>query len=381
MSRHVRRQVPASSRPNRVARNAHARARQEFATYDTSAISPPKKELPRFLVPGIIALVVVLLLIFVIIPFFTGGDNKGSLEASQTATVTIESGDSAKDVASKFQASGLVANADKFASKLAEVGADSSLIPGDYTFSGKTDTTEMAQALKDGKRDEGDKVTVVEGYTVAATADAVESATSGAISSDTFAQACSDASKFAADYDFLKDVGNKSLEGFLLPKTYEIEDNETAESLIKKMLTQFKTETSGLDFSYATNAGLNMYDAVKLASVVEKEASTEYHTRVAGIFYNRLKSDSPYLQSDATTAYYVGHDPSGEEVHANNEYSTYTNPGLPPTPICNPSIDSIKSVCFPEDNNYRYFYTMQDGTYVFSETYEQHQQAIAQDSN
>ena len=57
---------------------------------------------------------------------------------------------------------------------------------------------------------------------------------------------------------------------------------------------------------------------------------------VAGGFYNRLASDRPYLESDATTAYEVGREPTAEEVHAETPYSTYANAGLPPTPICSP---------------------------------------------
>ncbi len=354
MSKHERRQAPSHSKSNKN---------------------------PRIVLLAIIAmLILALVAIFLVVPAVSG-NNVGSLDSSKKATVVIESGDTAKDVAVKFKDAGLVADADRFVSKLTEVGADSTLIPGEYTFSGKTDTSILAQALKEGKRDEGDKVTVVEGYTINSISQAVAKASGGSITADSFKQVCNDASKFSSDYDFLSEVGNKSLEGFLLPKTYEIESSDTAETLVKKMLDQFKIEVSNLDFSYASNTGLNFYDAIKLASVVQKESPTSYHARVAGIFYNRLKSNSPYLQSDATTAYYVGHDPTGEEVHANNEYSTYTNPGLPPTPICNPSIDAIKSVCFPEENNYRYFYTTQNGQYVFSETFEQHQQAIENDTN
>ena len=93
-----------------------------------------------------------------------------------------------------------------------------------------------------------------------------------------------------------------------------------------------------------------------------------------------MKSSRPYLQSDATTAYVVGHDPTAEEVHANDPYSTYSNAGLPPTPICNPSIDSIKATLNPEQTDYMYFYTSKDGTYQFSVTYDEHLAAINKDN-
>ncbi len=379
MARHTK-NITTSSKPTMRARSAHARARKEFVQYDTTPIRPKKSKAPM-VIGIIIAIVVVALVFFVLIPNVFAQSNKGSLPASSSATILIESGDTATDVAKKFENEKLVASADKFTEELGKTGASGSLIPGAYTFSGQTETKAMAARLKNGDSDDVPTVTVVEGYTLKAAASALEEASSGQITAADFTSASSDASKFVSDYDFLKDAGNNSLEGFLLPKTYNIDPTDNADSMIKKMLDQFRTEAMALDYSYPKKNNLNVYDAVKLASIVQKESGTDLHARVAGVFYNRLRSDSPYLQSDATTAYVVGHDPTGEEVHANDPYSTYTNPGLPPTPICNPSIDAIKSVCDPEENNYRYFYSYDDGTYAFSETYEQHQAAIERDTN
>lgn len=71
---------------------------------------------------------------------------------------------------------------------------------------------------------------------------------------------------------------------------------------------------------------------MNLASIVAKESTGDQEVRdhVAGVFYNRLASDRPYLESDATTAYEVGREPTAEEVHAETPYSTYANAGLPP---------------------------------------------------
>ena len=378
MPKHSNKDFTYSSRPSMRSRSAHARARKEFIQYDTSAIRPKKNNKPKIIVI-VVAVLIVVLLGFLIVPKVFASSNVGSLPASESATVVIESGDTASVVAGKFAKEGLIKNAERFAEELGKTGAASSLIPGSYTFSGKTETKLMAQTLKNGDSDDVPTVTVVEGYTLKATASALEDASDGQITAEDFTAVTSDASKFVSQYDFLKDVGTNSLEGFLLPKTYNIDPSDTAETMAVKMLNQFKTEAMALNYAYPTSKGLNLYDAVKLASVVQKEASGDLQPRVAGIFYNRLTSDSPYLQSDATTAYVVGHDPTGEEVHANDPYSTYTNPGLPPTPICNPSIDALKSVCSPEENDYRYFYSYDDGTYAFSTTYEEHQAAIARD--
>ena len=375
MARHSQQAV--QKRRSLRARQAHARARREFVTYDTSPIRPQKSKKGRYVAIVVVAVILILLGVL----FLTNcSDNKGSLASADTATVEVESGDTPQTVAQKFVDAKLVKDANRFVDTMKETGADSSLIPGQYTFSGGKEPKEMAEALRVGKSDVLPTVTIVEGYTIAASATALESATNGRISADSFTSAASDASKYVAEFDFLQTVGSNSLEGFLFPKTYNIENSDDATSMVKKMLEQFRAETAGLNYSFPTSRGLSLYETVKLASIVEKECSGEGRATVAGIFYNRLNSSSPYLQSDATTAYVVGHDPTSDEVHANDPYSTYTNPGLPPTPICSPSLAVLQATCTPEATDYMFFYTNKDGSYVFSTTYAQHQAAIAADS-
>ncbi len=116
-----------------------------------------------------------------------------------------------------------------------------------------------------------------------------------------------------------------------------------------------------------------------MASIVEKESVSGKNATVASVFYNRLNIGMA-LNSDATTAYEVGHDPTSEEVHSNSAYSTYTNNGLPPTPICSPGIESLKACCCPEQTNYMYFAFKKDSQgvmqYRFSETFDEHQIAL-----
>ena len=82
------------------------------------------------------------------------------------------------------------------------------------------------------------------------------------------------------------------------------------------------------------------------------------------------------LQSDATTAYEVGHDPTPEDVETPSEYNTYTNKGLTPTPICSPGIDCLQAVCNPAQTDYYFFYFEADDDgemqYYFTETYDEH---------
>jgi UPF0755 protein len=114
------------------------------------------------------------------------------------------------------------------------------------------------------------------------TAKIVAKASSGRIKAGDFVDAASNASKYAKDYSFLSEVGEASLEGFLFPKTYPINDESTAESIIRAMLDQFGSETATLDMSYPEANGLSFYDMVKLASIVEKESDADHRGESAG---------------------------------------------------------------------------------------------------
>ena len=168
------------------------------------------------------------------------------------------------------------------------------------------------------------------------------------------------------------------MEGFLFPKTYEIADSATADSMIRMMLDQYRKETESLDFSYPEKAGLNEYETVILASIIEREAAAENRATVASVFYNRL-DEGMRLQSDATVAYLIDGDPKPEDLEIDSPYNTYLVDGLPVGPICSPSLESLKAACDPEKTEYLYFYFTADGKYSFSKTYDEHQGAIAED--
>ena len=365
-------QVPISSKPTRAARNAHARAKQEFKTYDTSAIRPKQSKAPL-----VIACCVVVALIIVIVVLLTSCAPKVDLlPDGQKVVVEVSQGEGAKAIAETLVDERLITDTQSFVDLINKKNAASSLMSGTYLFEGGMTQEEILDALVKGPGSTADVLTVPEGYTREAIATAIESATAGRITEEAFLKASADASDYAASYDFLSEAGTNNLEGFLFPKTYSITATDDAVAVVRMMLDQFKIETQGLDWSYAASQGLSEYDVVKLASIVEKEAKADNAATVAGVFYNRLASSRPYLESDATTAYEVGHDPTGEEVHADTSYSTYSNPGLPPTPICNPSRIMLQAVCDPEDTDYFYFYTQPDGTYSFSVTYDEHLAAI-----
>lgn len=381
-----RKQVTYSQRPNHAARSAHARGERQFRTYDTSYIRPKKSKAPA-IVAAVLAVLVVGGLAWGVLTLFNScsAQSVELLAEGQEATITVAEGAGAKVVGEQLAEARLVSNAGDFTKRVNEMGVDSQLKPGTYTFAGGMSLDAIINQLTAGPV--ANALTIPEGSTLEAVAQSVATFTENRITADAFTAAASDASAYAADYDFLADAGTNSLEGFLFPKTYEIGDDATAESVVRMMLDQFKTETSGLDWSYPQSQGLTIYDAVKLASIVERESSGDEQIRaqVASVFYNRLNNfgdpNYGFLQSDATTAYELGHDPTPEDIKNPTPFNTYTNTGLPPTPICSPGLDCLQAVCNPAQTNYFFFYFAPDesGTmqYYFSETYEEHQQTFS----
>ena len=379
-----RKQVTYSQRPNHAARSAHARGERQFRTYDTSYIRPKQSKAP--IIVSIVLLVVVLGgLAWGGVTLFNScsGPAVELLGEGEEATVEVAEGAGAQAIGQQLVEKRLVASASEFTRRVNDLGVDSQLKPGTYTFAGGTGLDGIIRALQAGP--ETNALTIPEGYKLADIAQAVADHTEGRISAEDFSAAASDASAYAGDYAFLESAGSNSLEGFLFPKTYDIADDATADSVIRAMLDQFQAETASLDWSYAESQGLSIYDAVNLASIVEKEASGNelIRAQVAAVFYNRLATDDypsyGYLQSDATTAYEQRRDPTGDEVHAETPYSTYANQGLPPTPICSPGLDCLTAVCAPDQEALgKYFYFYFEGeNYYFSETHEEHQSTFS----
>jgi UPF0755 protein len=126
-----------------------------------------------------------------------------------------------------------------------------------------------------------------------------------------------------------------------------------------------------------------LYDAVRLASIVEREAGVEKdRPTIAGVYFNRLR-DGMALDADPTIQYALGltRDPKtwwpqitqDDYQGVQSPYNTYINPGLPPSPISNPALASIQAAIYPEKHDYYFFRTScnNDGTHVFAKTLDE----------
>jgi UPF0755 protein len=168
---------------------------------------------------------------------------------------------------------------------------------------------------------------------------------------------------------FAEDGRARQLEGFLFPATYEFLAKTSTKQLVEKQLEAFERAWAQVDLTYAKSKKLTPYDVLIIASMVEREAVVASERRlVAAVIYNRLKVGLP-LGIDATIRYGLGvpGTESLRESHlqSDNPYNTRKRPGLPPTPIANPGLASIKAAANPARTNYLYFLRKPDSQQHF----------------
>ena len=175
-------------------------------------------------------------------------------------------------------------------------------------------------------------------------------------------------------------TGSTNLEGFLFPETYTftLDDDETA--IASRMVETFDqvADQVGLNDSVA-KVGISPYQALIVASLVEREAKhDEDRAKIARVIYNRLKKGMP-LQIDATIVYALGGVTRvlDEDLKLDSPFNSYTNKGLPPTPIASPGRASLEAALAPEAGDWLYYVvTTPDGHHSFATTFKQHQANI-----
>lgn len=164
------------------------------------------------------------------------------------------------------------------------------------------------------------------------------------------------------------------LEGKLFPDTYFIPQDYTDEELLMLLLDTFDEKMEPLQEDIAASP-LSLSEVLILASILEREANDPVSMRtVSGILQNRLEIGMA-LQADASIEYVLDKPLSEltpEDLEIDSPYNTYLYPGLPPTPIGNPGLDSIQAVLHPLQSDYFYYITDADGIFYYSETYSEH---------
>ena len=187
--------------------------------------------------------------------------------------------------------------------------------------------------------------------------------------------------KAAKSPELIRDLDSTapSLEGYLFPDSYRINRHTTAESLCRTMTGRFREQWK------MVGASQDVHDTVTLASMIEREAKLpEERPKIASVFTNRLRVGMK-LDCDPTTVYaaLLEHRYRGKiyrsDLDSTNAYNTYKNSGLPPGPIANPGLSSLKAAMTPAHTDYLYFVAKGDGSggHTFSENLVGHIAATA----
>jgi len=188
-----------------------------------------------------------------------------------------------------------------------------------------------------------------------------------------FATIFSDSSSISLEYGLTKN----ELLGRMLPESYFFFWTAEPEDVIRRVLGEFERLVADGLAEEIQNSGFTLDEVLTLASIVEWEAKVQDEKRrISGLYLNRLKRNMR-LQADPTVLYALGEKRRVlfEDYRLDHPYNTYVIDGLPPGPITNPDLRSIKAVLDPEDHSYLYMVATPEGTHQFSRTFEEHKQA------
>jgi UPF0755 protein len=244
--------------------------------------------------------------------------------------------------------------------------------PGDYEFRGGERIPQVMRHLVNGDVTVV-TVTIPEGLSVHQIAERLQAA--GLVCQTDFENA-------ARRGPLVRALGLMPLgaEGYLFPATYRFSTRASVDDILSAMLGRFFRILTPPVEQRMFAIGLTPRQVVTMASIVEKEAKVPgERPLIAGVFYNRLRLGIP-LQSDPTAEYSLGGEAASASVAVRtpSAFNTYAHAGLPPGPIANPGLDSIQAALYPAHTEFLYFVARDNGTHVFSRTFNQHKQAIAE---
>ncbi len=259
----------------------------------------------------------------------------------------INLGESPTSVANRLEADGLIRDGDVFRNFLIYAGLDTRIQAGDYALSPATPAISIAYTLLDATPLEV-PFAVLAGWRL-----------------EEVAESLPHSGLNISAHIFLAEAQNRNLEGYLLPGVYTVPRTITAKTLLDVLTAAFEESVTPEMQSGFANQRLSVEDAVRLASIVEREAVVDRERPlIASVFLNRL-AVGMMLEADPTVQYAAGYNAgqatwwtnplSAADLQFDSAYNTYRYAGLPPGPICNPGLESLRAVAFPAQTPYYYF--------------------------
>lgn len=313
---------------------------------------------------GLVAAAILILGLMAALGSSDGGDGS-------EVTITVPDGATSIDIAEMLMDEGVIADKDDFLSQAADAGIDQQLQAGVFAFRRGEPIADILNKLKRGLQDPQSVLTVPEGYSIYDIADLVAAKTD--VSREEYLVAIGVNGR---DLPLAGSDDALDLEGYLFPSTYSIEPDFDVDRFVDRQLETFSQEAGGLEWDKAADLGLTEYEALIVASMVEREVRVDSERPlVAAVIYNRIR-EGMKLEIDATVQYALGYwkeDLTIADLETDSLFNTRLYEGLPPGPICNPGIDSINAALNPADVGYLYYVASGDaeGTHIFTETYEE----------
>jgi len=290
-----------------------------------------------------------------------------------TAEVTVREGFTVDQVATDLKAAGIIEYPSLFKLFLGFGDGEKSFDPGTYTLSSSLDYRAIVTNLRQERNVWEDvDVTIPEGKTLLQTFQILEE---NKVS--TVEELLEAAKNYEFNFDFLNPdrMGDENrLEGFLFPDTYTFYVDSDPSAAIRKFLNNYENRITNEMVTMAAQRGYTMDEILVIASMIEMEAASDSERPIiASVIYNRLNSsDFPRLQIDATVQYALGERKeklSNDDLQVDSPYNTYLYEGLPPGPIANPGMASIRAALNPEGTNYYFYALNKDGAHEFFSSY------------
>ncbi len=318
-----------------------------------------------------------------------GLDFTGLTRDDLTVDIDIPAGASTAEVSEVLKDNGLIDQPLVFRVYARLTGADGTWQPGSFSLNPTMGYQTLVKKLQTARVRDTATVLIPEGFTVVQIAQRLEA--KGVCTVEEFLRACAEVD-YSADYDFIAAFSQidaadykarvYKLEGYLFPDTYEFYVGCSGETVVRKMLDNFKTRLDATVRASMSAKGYTMDRLITLASIVQGEAGTnEDMAMVSRVIANRLADTATYpkLQCDSTGDYIARLVSGGNSTVSavNTAYDTYEREGLPAGPINNPGLAAIKAVLTPSENediaNCFFFATdYKTGKTYYSKTYDEH---------
>ena len=284
--------------------------------------------------------------------------------------ITINHGESLSVISKKLQKNGVITNENIFEVATKIRGLDTSIPVGTFLMQNVKVNHDIINHLVFGNP-ERKKVTLLEGWNIKQTSNHLSK-------------------EMGFDYNTIVEIVNntifinslgiksQSLEGYLYPDTYYFFEGENVNSVIKRLVKEYKYFWTDSNITKASSISLTQHQILTLASIIEGEAIYDSERPIiSAVYHNRLKRGMK-LQADPTVQYIIKDGPRRlliKDLRIKSPYNTYLYEGLPPGPINSPGFKSLNAALYPDKNDYLYFVAKGDGYHTFSKNEKEHERA------